>query len=122
MGDNFFEDFSQELIAAVSFLSDNEYYIGNEGDINGSGIRNWMMNALSMNNLLTESSAMKKRILFEDIPSSRKFLTPIMKAMKEGHKIKAKYKSFARDEVDEQANYFRTLPLQMSQKEEQRNE
>jgi len=88
-------------IDIVCNRSTNEYYIDNEEDIKGSGIRNWMMNALSMNNLLTESSAMKDRILFEDIPSSQKYLTPIMRAMKEGHKIQVKYQSFAKPDMDE---------------------
>ena len=88
-------------IYIVCNRSTNEYYIENEEDIKGTGIRNWMMNALSMNNLLTESSAMKDRIIFDDIPSSQKFLMPIMKAMKDGHKLKAKYKSFAKENEDE---------------------
>lgn len=88
-------------IYIVCNRSTNEYYIENEEDIKGTGIRNWMMNALSMNNLLTESSAMKDRIIFEDIPSSQKFLVPIMKAMKEGYKIHVKYQSFRKNEPDE---------------------
>lgn len=88
-------------IYIVCNRSTNEYYIDNAEDIKGSGIRNWMMNALSLNNILTESAAMKDRIIFEDIPSSQKFLVPIMKAMKEGYKIHVKYKSFRKDEVDD---------------------
>ena len=88
-------------ICIVCNRSSNEYYIENEEDIKGNGIRNWMMNALSMNNLLTESASMKDRIIFEDVPSSQKFLMPIMKAMKDGHKINVKYKSFAKATVDE---------------------
>lgn len=88
-------------IYIVCNRSTNEYYIENSEDVKGSGIRNWMMNALSLNNILTESAAMKDRIIFEDIPSSQNFLVPIMKAMKEGYKIRVKYKSFRKDEVDE---------------------
>jgi len=88
-------------ISIVCNRSTNEYYIENENDIYGNGIRNWMMNALSINNLLTESSAMKNRILFEDVPSSQKFLLPIMKAMKDGRKLNVRYKSFAKDVEDE---------------------
>lgn len=88
-------------IDIVCNRSSNEYYIANSEDIKGDGIRGWMMNALSMNNLLTESASMKDRIIFEDIPSSQRFLIPIMKAMKEGYKIHVKYKSFRKDEPDE---------------------
>lgn len=81
-------------IDIVCNRSTNEYYIENSEDIKGHGIRNWMMNALSLNNILTESAAMKDRIIFEDIPSSQNFLVPIMKAMKEGNKVHVKYQSF----------------------------
>lgn len=87
-------------ISIVCNRSSNEYYIENEDDINGSGIRNWMMNALSINNLLTESASMKNRVLFEEIPSSQKYVIPIMTAMKEEHKIRVRYKSFAKDSED----------------------
>lgn len=88
-------------IDIVCNRSTNEYYIENSEDIKGNGIRNWMMNALSLNNILTESASMKDRIIFDDIPSSHKFLVPIMKAMKEGYKIHVMYKSFRKDEPDE---------------------
>ena len=81
--------------------SDNTYFIKNEDEIGGGSIRNWMLEALSLNSLLNESAGMKDRIIFEDIPSSQNFLVPIMKAMKEGYKIRVKYKSFRKDEVDE---------------------
>lgn len=88
-------------IYIVCNRSTNEYFIENSEDIKGNGIRNWMMNALSLNNILTESAAMKDRIIFEDIPSSQKFLVPIIKAMKEGYKIHVKYQSFRKNEPDE---------------------
>lgn len=88
-------------IYIVCNRSTNEYYIENEEDIKGNGIRNWMMNALSLNNLIIESAAIKDRIIFENIPSSQKFLAPIMKAIKDGHKIHVKYKSFNKEDEDE---------------------
>lgn len=88
-------------ISIVCNRSSNEYYIENEDDISGSGIRSWMMNALSINNLLTESASMKNRMLFEEIPSSQKYVIPIMTAMKEEHKIRVRYKSFAKDTEDD---------------------
>ena len=88
-------------IDIVCNRSTNEYYIENEDDIKGSGIRNWMMNALSLNNILSESASMKDRILFEDVPSGQRFLVPVMKAMKEGHMIQVKYKSFRKENIDD---------------------
>ena len=44
------------------------YYIANSDDLEGDGIRQWLLESLSMNNLLNESTDMRDRILFERIP------------------------------------------------------
>ena len=45
---------------------DNTYRIDNDGELGGSGLRNWMMEALCLNNLANESAGLRKRILFEN--------------------------------------------------------
>jgi predicted DNA-binding transcriptional regulator YafY len=74
------------------------YYIVNDGDLEGNGIKQWLLESLSMNNLLNESRNMRDRILFEKVPSSQKWLTTIVNAMQEGKAIEITYKSFRRDE------------------------
>ena len=49
-----------------------------------------------MNNLINESYHLKRRIVFEQIPSGQKFLTPIIEAMRNGLSIEISYKSFWR--------------------------
>ena len=51
-----------------------------------------------MNNLLNESSDMRDRILFENIPSSQKWLPVIVNAMRDGKAVEITYQSFWRDE------------------------
>ena len=75
-----------------------EYYIANSDDLEGDGIRQWLLESLSMNNLLNESSDMRDRILFEKIPSSQKWLPVIVNAMRDGKAIELTYKSFWRDD------------------------
>ena len=74
------------------------YYIANSDDLEGDGIRRWLLESLSMNNLLNESSDMRDRILFEKIPSSRKWLPVIVNAMRDKKAVEVTYQSFWRDE------------------------
>ena len=74
------------------------YYIANSDDLEGDGIRQWLLESLSMNNLLNESSDMRDRILFEKIPSSQKWLPVIVNAMRDKKTVEVTYQSFTRDE------------------------
>ena len=74
------------------------YYIADIDELKGEGVRQWLLASLSLNNLLNESRDIRDRILFEKIPSSQKWLTTILTAMREGKAIEITYKSFWRDE------------------------
>lgn len=74
------------------------YYIANSDDLEADGIRKWLMESLSMNNLLNETKDMRDRILFEKIPSSQKWLPLIVNAMRDGKQIEMTYQSFWKDE------------------------
>ena len=74
------------------------YYIANSDDLEGDGIRQWLLESLSMNNLLNESSDMRDRILFEKIPSSQKWLPVIVNAMRDKMTVEVTYQSFWKDE------------------------
>ena len=74
------------------------YYIANSDDLEGDDIRQWLLESLSLNNLLNETKDMRDRILFEKIPSSQKWLSVIVNAMRDGKAAKITYKSFWRDE------------------------
>ena len=73
---------------------DNTYYIRNEDEIGGRGIRNWMLAALSLNNLLNESAGLKDRIIFENVPSSQKYLSTVIQAIRDGKAINKPLKTF----------------------------
>jgi Predicted transcriptional regulator len=74
------------------------YFIANSDDLEGDGIRQWLLESLSMNNLLNESSDMRDRIIFEKIPSCQKWLPVIVNAMRDGKAIEITYQSFWHDE------------------------
>ena len=76
---------------------DNTYSIENEGDLGGNGIRDWLMEALSLNNLINESASLRSRLLFESEPSSHRFLKDIIRAIRDERMLEVNYRSFKMD-------------------------
>ncbi len=74
------------------------YYIENPEELEGEGIRNWLLESMSLSNLLRESADMRSRILFEKVPSSSKWLSVIVNAMRDGKALEMSYQSFKRTE------------------------
>ena len=76
----------------------NEYFIDNEDDLNGNSIRDWMLNSLSLRNLLNESAGLHDRIVLEDVPSSHRFLTSVIGSMRDNKKLCISYKGHSMTE------------------------
>jgi hypothetical protein len=70
------------------------YRIENQEDIERGGVRSWLLNTFAVNNLINESHRMKRRILFEQIPSGQRFLTTIIEAMRDNLTISFVHQSF----------------------------
>jgi hypothetical protein len=70
------------------------YRIENQEDMERGGVRSWLLNTFAVNNLINESHHLKRRILFEEIPSGQRFLTPIIEAMRDGVTITITHQSF----------------------------
>ena len=73
------------------------YYIENRDDMGKAGVRTWLLNTFAVNRLINESHKLKTRILFEQIPSGQRYLTPIIEAMRNGLTLEMTYQSFWRD-------------------------
>ena len=73
------------------------YYIDNADDMKRGGVRNWLLNTFAVNNLINESHHLKRRILFEEIPSGRQYLTPIIEAMRDSLEVELVHQSYWRD-------------------------
>ena len=82
----------------IGFERGSGYYIVNTDDLEADGIRQWLLESMSLNNLLSESSGMRNRILFESVPSSSKWLSVIVNAMRDGMAMEMTYQSFKRTE------------------------
>ena len=76
------------------------YYISNDDDVQTDALKNWMLQSLSLNNIMNEGSDLRDRIICEDVPSSQKWLPEIMAAMRDGKKLEMTYKSFWRTEAN----------------------
>ena len=86
-------------IDIVCDRSDNTYRIDNEDELGGGGVRDWMMDALSINNLVNESASLRSRIVCESVPSAHKFLSVAIRAIKEGRMMEVNYRGFEMDDA-----------------------
>lgn len=75
------------------------YYISNDDDVQTDALRNWMLQSLSLNNIMNEGSDLRDRIICEDVPSSQKWLPEIIAAMRDGKKLNLTYQSFWKTEA-----------------------
>ena len=82
----------------IIFARGQGYYIANPDELDGSGIHTWLLESMSLSNLLNECADMHSRILFEKVPSSSRWLTILVNAMRDGKAIQMSYKSFRRTE------------------------
>lgn len=73
-----------------------EYYIDSKGSRQDKQFRNWLMDSYAMRGVLSDSSSISDRILVEDVPSARQFMSSVMEAMKMSKKIKFTYHSYSR--------------------------
>lgn len=73
----------------------NSYYIANSRELkDSSGFKGWLLDALSLNNQLEESSQLKDRILLEENPSGRELLPTILEAMRNNKMLTFSYKPY----------------------------
>ena len=74
------------------------YVVADREGIDNMGMRKWLIQTFSVNNILHESQELKNRILLEDVPSGQQHLTTIVDAMRESVALLMTYQSFWMDE------------------------
>ena len=74
------------------------YVIADREGIYNMGMRKWLIQTFSVNNILHESQELKNRILLEDVPSGQQNLTTIVDAMRESVALSMTYQSFGKSE------------------------
>lgn len=83
----------------IEILNDRSlgFYIG-RSDVGSDETSDWMLHTLCLNNVLHENADMKDRILMEKVPSSERFLTNIISAMRDFRVISLCYQGFRHPE------------------------
>lgn len=80
--------------------AENRYYIVDIDDVRDPGyFRKWMLESISINNLLLANDKLRNRILLENIPSVSPALEPILTAMQDGHTVDIAYEPFDKDAI-----------------------
>lgn len=74
--------------------SNNRYYLEDIDKIGKQSIREWLLNAFTISNLLSQRDALEGRIMLENVPSGHTFLKPIVEAMKDNRRIRFHYRKF----------------------------
>ena len=75
-----------------------EYCIENEEVLKGNTLQRWMLDALSMGNILAGSTSLKEHILLENIPSGKIHLQTAINGIKQGRKLEMTYQHFGKRE------------------------
>ena len=78
--------------------SQRGYVVADREGIDNMGMRKWLIQTFSVNNILHESQELKNRILLENVPSGQQHLTTIVDAMREGVALSMTYHSFHRED------------------------
>ena len=54
------------------------YYIANAHEIKSGSLRSWLLNTISVSNLLIDNQNLKERIILEEIPSGQEYISTII--------------------------------------------
>ena len=74
------------------------YYLDDD-NFEAEDIKSWLLASLSVNNTLTEGADLRSRILFEREPSGEKYISSVIRAMREGKQVEISYRKFKDDEA-----------------------
>ncbi|NDV82470.1 YafY family protein [Bacteroides sp. 51] len=77
----------------------NYYYIENDDSIKNNALRHWILDTFSVNYLLKDNNKLQDRILLENIPSGRVFLSSAIESMKENRICQIVYQNFVQDKA-----------------------
>lgn len=76
-----------------------EYYIDGDGegaDPRHSRMTEWLLNSSSTSSVVSGARDISNRVMLENVPSAREFLSPIMEAIRENHPVTFDYHPYTR--------------------------
>lgn len=73
------------------------YYVQDSGIPKKNGFIGWMLETLSISNMLIDSGSLQDRLLMEHIPGGIEYFSTIARAMKINHKLRISYRKFGQE-------------------------
>ncbi len=77
------------------------YYIESEGAHQNGQLKDWLVQALTLNQITEDAHELSEHILLEPIPGNTNYLPLIMAAMRDGHRLRMRYRSFWAEHASE---------------------
>lgn len=77
----------------------NQYFISNPESLRDNSTQNWMLQTLTVNNILVDSLSIKDRLVLEEIPAGIEYLKTIINAIKNSHTLQMTHKGFDASEA-----------------------
>lgn len=96
---NRYRDAIQDIFGIVIDCTEKtyKYYISNPGVLSDDSLEGWLFSTLTVHGVLADSASVRDRILLESVPEGEKFLEPIIRAIKTGHRLRLGYQKFGFD-------------------------
>lgn len=86
------------LIIECNRLNGYRYFISNEEVLGEDSIQNWMLNTLTVNNIIGEALTLQDRILLQPASVEGDYLKMVIEAMKKNVKLAVDYRKYGDDE------------------------
>lgn len=81
--------------------ADNKYYIVDQNILHNDSVQEWMLNTLTVSNIVGEAKGLHDRILLENVPTEGEYLQQVVEAMRRGVRIFVRYCRYSMKEVKE---------------------
>ena len=79
------------------------YFISNPEALRDGSIERWLFSTLTVHGMLSDSAAVKERVVLENVPAGLEYLDAILHAIKTNHRIRMGYQKFGK------AGYVKTV-------------
>ena len=86
------------LIIDCNRMNGYRYFISNEEVLGEDSIQNWMLNTLTVSNIIGEALTLQDRILLQPAPVEGDYLKMVIEAMKKSVKLTVDYRKYGDDE------------------------
>ena len=71
-----------------------KYYISNKDSLSDGSIERWLFSTLTVHGVLSDSAAVKERVVLEDVPAGLEYLDTIFTAIKTNRRVHIGYQKF----------------------------